>query len=351
MSEKGSKSAQNNSLNNVLKWSLIVLSALVLEAAAILSAVKITESRGKADVTKLQNIFDRLSSQQMQINALEKMPAAISSISQQLNANAQNLNSLAEDFNYLNGKVNEIPGVLNKVAEFNHRLDVIEETSRGETLILNLALIIKENVLYQRTFTPEADLLNKLSQNIEEIKPYVAVIDGYKNKQIQNNLQLARQYADFAQSFIFSNEKETPAEEKNEGTVAKGVQMLKNTVANINFDKVVVLKKDKLTKQQKELIEKLDNLVANYNFKDALDIMAQHPELKNTNGEAFAAWQQDVTNKLNIEKALNALITKQLSGLRQDIKENKIEKNIIPEKEIDEPKEIQENIVEETTND
>ena len=363
MSDKGSKSVQNKSLNTALKWGVIVLTALVLEVAAIFSAVKITEMRGKADSTKLQNIYDKISSLQMQINVLEKLPASISAISQQVGADAQGLNTLFQDFNLLKEETgdNKVPEMIKQMAEINHRIEVLEENSRGEALILNLALIIKENVLYQRSFVQEADLLTQLSQNHEDIKPYADTINGYRNQKIQNNLQLAQQYTTLSQSFTFTDGQEASSETEEQGAVAKGVKMLKNTVANINFDRVVVLKKDKLTKQQKELIEKLDELVANYNYKEALEVIKGHPELKSTNSEAFARWQQEIADKLNIEDALNALIIRQLGALREDIKENKLQKNITQQKEINEnpqpaineptSEETVEILIEETTND
>lgn len=359
MSDKDVKSGQNKEENSILKWSLVILVVLVLEATAIVSSVKITEMQGKADASKLQNIYDKLSSQQMQMNVLEKMPTVISSINQKLNSDAQNLDALIEEFNQLKEEVGnkQVPDLVKKITEIEHSIEIIEENSRGEALVLNLALIIKENILYQRPFVQEAELLNQLSQNNEEIKLYASIIDNYKNQQIQNDYELAQEYMKLSQSFVFAKEQEKE-DAKTQSTMAKGVKMLKDTMANINFDKVIVLKKDKLTKQQTDLIEKLDALIANYKYQEALEVIKEHTELKNINTEAFNLWQKKVMDKLSIEEALNNLITAQLSAFRQDIKEDKLKENMIVQKEnndiqpeISEPEEIPEAEIEEVTND
>lgn len=362
MSDKGSKSVQNKSLNSILRWSLVVLCALVLEAAAIFSAVKITELRGKTEVNNGQKVFDKLSSQQMQINALEKMPTAIAALAQQIDSNTHNINTLAENFDKLNEETgnNKVPYMVEKVADLNHRIEIMEENANGEALILNLALFIKENILYQRPFAKEAELLSEISRNMPELKPYVDILDNYKNQTIKNKYELAQQYENLAQTFIFTSKQAQPEEPEKQSAVAKGVKMLKGTVANLNFDKVVVFKKDKLTEQQKALVVQLNDLVNNYNFKEALNVIAQHQELRTTDENAFVNWQKDVEDMLNAENAISEIVNKQLRSLRQDVENDKVlilvteeikDENDDTQVPVSESVETNEPLIEETAND
>ena len=126
------------------------------------------------------------------------------------------------------------------------------------------------------------------------------------------------------ENLSFSNKEEEPKPEGKNTAVSKGVKMIKDTISGIHFDRVVVLKKEKRTEQQKNLLEQLTKLVNSYNYAKALNYINSNEELKNINNQDFKVWQEAVQKKEAFDNAVSHIIAAQLSALRQDIKDGVI---------------------------
>jgi len=349
MSEKTVKTAQKKPVAKIIRWILVIMAVIILEAGAIIASVKITESRGQADVSKLQNIISEQSVQSARIEALEKLPSAISTTTQQLEAATHSINIISEDLQQLTEETGnkKVPDLISKMTEANHRLEVLEETQNNEALILSIALMIKENALYHRSFSQEAETLIELSKNTPNIKTDAEVINDFKDKDIADNKELAVQYNELSQNLIF--ETKITTQEPDEDTISKGMELIKNTVSNMHFDRVIVLKKEKQSDHQKKLLATLNDLVQNYRYQEALDFIDTQSEFKTITNSAFESWQEAVKNKLIFDKALTQVITEQLSALRQDVRDSNIKMpktKDYTENEVSLPEQVTEEVVE-----
>lgn len=326
MSEKAAQPTKKKGFSKVLKWSAAILGVAVLECAGIAAAVKITESRNADNTNQFQTIMQHLQKQDMQINNLEKLPSAISSNAEKIAANSGMTNLLAEGLSALKDEVgNKKFEVLNmQVSKLEHRMESVEESKSQEALVLSLALMIKENVLYNRSYAQEADILAELAQGQSQIEASVQDIIALKGATLLNDSQLIEQYKEIAENlnFAVSAEDKTAENQENRSAVAKSIEMIKDTVAGINFDKVVVLKKEKKTNEQQLLINTLAELVNMHNFNDAIEFINQnraafHEELN----PEFAAWAEKVRQKTTFDKAVSQIIAAELSAIRQDFAE------------------------------
>ncbi len=344
MSEKTVKVKQKSGFRSFFKWGVIVVIVLLLEVGTIFAAVKIIESRGKNDTIKMQNTLAQISEQNIRLNALEKLPSAISTNTEQLAATTHAVNLLSENFNRLKAEVgdNKVLHLKTQLDALNHQVESLEELKNQESLILSLALMIKENALYHRKFSREADILTQLGQNNDLISADIEVINRYKEDFIADNNELSKQYQQVIENLSFSNKDEEPKSENKNTAVSKGVKMIKDTISGMHFDKVVVLKKEKRTEQQKNLLEQLTKFVASYNYAKALNYIDSNEELKNINNQGFKTWQEAVQKKEAFDNAVSHIIAAQLSALRQDIKDGVIssqsssnEESTITEEKID----------------
>ena len=326
MSDKVVKNAEKKSLSKAVKWSLGVLAILVIVAGTIVASVKVTEIRGQADIAQLQNILEKISMQNARIDALEKLPSAVSTTSKQLEAASHGLNTLSDNFERLNEEAghNKVPALVEQTSGLSHRIEALEETQSNELLILSLALMIKENALYHQNFVQEAEILAKLAQNTPSIHTDVETINLYKNETIADNMQLATQFFDIIKDFNFNTQSNTASENAEDDLVSKGIKVIKKTVSGMRFDRVIVLKKEKKTDEQKKLLADLTKAVRSYNYPAVLDIINTHPELNAAENQDFSAWQEKVKIKLSFDKAVSHLITEQLSALREDVKNDTI---------------------------
>ena len=326
MSEKSVKVKPRKVGNTFFKWSMIVVIVLLLEIGTIFAAVMIIENRGKSDTIKIQNTLAQISEQDVRLSALEKLPSAISTNTEQLVATTRAVNLLSDNFNRLKAEVgdNKVLQLKTQLDALNHQVESLEELKNQESLILSLALMIKENALYHRKFSREADILTQLGQNNDLIKADIEVINQYKEDFIADNNELSKQYQQMIENLSFSNKEEEPKPEGKNTAVSKGVKMIKDTISGIHFDRVVVLKKEKRTEQQKNLLEQLTKLVNSYNYAKALNYINSNEELKNINNQDFKVWQEAVQKKEAFDNAVSHIIAAQLSALRQDIKDGVI---------------------------
>ncbi len=323
MSEKAAQPAAKKGFSKVLKWSAAVLGVAVLECAGIAAAVKITESRNVDTANQFQAVLQHLQKQDMRLEELQKLPSAISANAEKIASNTGMVNLLAEGLSALKDEVgNKKLEVLNlQMSKLDHRMEAVEESKSQEALVLSLALMIKENVLYNRSYEKEADILAEIAQGQPKIESAVQDITSLKGSTILNDAQLIEQYKQVAENLNFSvPAEETVAEEKeNRGAVAKSIELIKDTVAGINFDKVVVLKKEKKTDEQQLLINTLTELVTTHNFNDTLEFIEQNrAAFREEANPQFTAWAEKIKQKVTFDKAISQIIAEELSAIRKD---------------------------------
>lgn len=330
MSETKEKNiTQKKPRSKVLKWSGIVLGFALLEVGAVAASVKIVELQNKKEQNQFENISEQLSAQNNRLAVLEKLPASVTANCKQISSNFSTLTNLSQDLNQLKEEVgnNKLDTLNNKLSSVSSRIESLEESKSLEALVLSLALIIKENALYHRPFAKEAGILTDLTQGNANISADVDIINRFKDSSVADDYELAAQFMNFKDDLSFAP-KDVPAEKTSENTekstVSKSIELIKDTVAGINFDKVVVLKKDKKTGEQKLLLLMLENLVKSHNFTDALKYIQDNPEFAYINTPAFGAWQQEVKEKLEFDTAVSKLIASQLKAFRQEVSANNL---------------------------
>lgn len=323
MSEKTANTTNKKRFSKVLKWGGIAIGIAALEFAGIYSAVKITESRNTEKETQIKEIHQLLHKETSRIDNLEKLPSTISTNAEKIAANTGRVNLLAESLSALKDEVgNKKMDLLNlQMSKLNHRVEVVEESKNQEALVLGLALMIKENALYNRSFASEVDILAKLAQGQEDITPSVQKLVSLKEAVILSDTQLIEQYKKISDDFVFSNI--TPPQpnegKENRSAVAKSIELIKDTVSGINFDKVVVLKKEKKTDEQELLLNTLTELVNTHNFKDAITFIEQnrtafHEELN----PQFTQWFEKMSEKVVFDASVSQIIAAELSAIRKE---------------------------------
>ena len=343
MSEKAVKSEKQTpkvKSSKGLMWAIAVVAVVLLEVGGIATAVKLTEARNQADTAKLYNIQEQMAAQDIRIETLEKLPSSISTTSQQLGATAHTVNVLSENFGKLFDEVgnNKVPALEQKVATLMHQIEVLEEYRSNDNLLLSLALIIKENALYHKDFALEATVLNDLGRNNEAIKSDIEIVSLYKGKTIADNKELLDQFTQIIKDFNFKKiEEAEPVQPKEQEQTffAKCLKFIKGIASGMPFDKVVVLKKEKKTAHQKQLLADLSNLVNQYKFSEALQYITENSEFATAENKDLASWQLKVQDNLAFNNALSHIITAQLNALREDISNNVIK---APEPQVEEPK-------------
>ena len=345
MSDHAVKKEQNKSSFKVLKWFLIILAIAGLEAGGIATAVKLTELRQDNAKAQFKNNLASLSQQLEKLNSLEQLSSLVGINAQHLEATSHTVNLLSESFSQLEKEVggNQIEKMNNQITRFDKRLSNLEEVQSLEPVVLAVALMIKENALYGRPYAAEADVLTELGADNLAIGNDIKVINSYKDYTFADNQALASQYKTIMEDFNFPTT--APAPEKQEDTMlSKGVKILKDAVANVHFDRIAVLKKQKKTDEEKNILLKLDNLVSQYNYKGAIDFIRSHEEFANANNAELNAWAESIKKKIDFEDALNNIIASQLKSLRQAVNnhsltlpkapETTIEKEDIPNEEV-----------------
>ena len=319
MSDRAVKKEQNKAFPKALKWFLVILAIAGLEAGGIVAAVKITEMRRTDSNAQLKNDITLFSQQLKKLDSLEKISSLVSVNMQHLDATSHAVNLLSESIDQLEKEVggNQIEKMNKKITDFGGRLDNVEEALGIEPIILTVALMIKEDSLSGRSFAEQADVLAALSQDIGAIQQDVEVVQRYKNDVFADNQSLTAQYKAIMADFSFKKAEAIPSEPKNT-VLSKGVKILKDTVSSMHFDKVAVLKKQKKTDAEKNLLAELDTLVYAYKYDEALAYIKAHTEFGEANNQALNNWLGDVQKKTEFDKALNHIIAEQLKTLRKD---------------------------------
>lgn len=325
MSDRAVKKEQKKAFPKVIKWFLAILVIAGLEVGGIATAVKITEMHRADANNNLKNNLESLSYQLKKLDSLEKLPSLVSLNMQHVEANSNAISLLSENMSQLEKEVggNKLEKMNKKIDDFGFRLSNLEETQSVEPIILSIALMIKEDSLSGRPFVEPADVLAALSHDISSIKDDVEVIQRYKNDVFADNQNLATQYKTIIADFSFKTDKVTP-QEPEDTLLSKGVKVLKDAVSSMHFDKVAVLKKQKMPDSDKKLLAELTDLVFAYKYDEVLDYTKTHPEFAAANNEALNNWLVSIQKKVEFNKALNHLITEQLKSFRKNISNLKI---------------------------
>ena len=323
MSEKSEKTVQKDAKKRPSKALLltsVALSIAVLEALAIGGAVLITESRNKGQTLQLDQLTSLISRQQEEIRNLQLLPNAIRNNAQKIAENAGNLQLYAENFNNLKNEVGnrKVDILYQQLAQVSQRTEALEEAKSVESLILSAALLIKENALYQRDFSQEADVLVQLSDGQEDILSSVQTIQALKKQYIASDEQLIEQFNTIAKNFSFANTSQNNAG-KEESAISKSISLIKDTVSGLNFDKIVVVKKQNRTAAQEQLIAQLTVLVNQHNFTGALDFIRSHQDFSLLETQDLSKWQADVERRISFDRAISQIISAELSSIRQSL--------------------------------
>ena len=323
MSEKSEKTVQKDAKKRPSKALLltsVALSIAILEALAIGGAVLITESRNKGQTLQLDQLTSQISRQQEEIRSLQLLPNAIRNNAQKIAENAGNLQLYAENFNNLKNEVGnrKVDILYQQLAQVSQRTEALEEAKSVESLILSAALLIKENALYQRDFSQEADVLVQLSNGQEDILSSVQTIQALKKQYIASDEQLIEQFNTIAKNFSFANTSLNNAG-KEESAISKSISLIKDTVSGLNFDKIVVVKKQNRTAAQEQLIAQLATLVNQHNFTGALDFIRSHQDFSLLETQDLSKWQADVERRISFDSAISQIISAELSSIRQSL--------------------------------
>lgn len=322
MSEQAVKTEPKKLKSKVFKWTSAIVAIAILEAAAVTSAVLIMESKHNDRQKDFATLSEVVLQQGKHITELQNLPAAISANAQKIAENAGLLQLYNENFLALKDEVgNKKVEILNQqFSNLNHRLESLEETKSTDALILSAVLLIKENALYNKNFAAEADILAQLAQGQDNIASAVQTIVSLKSLPIASNDELIKNYQQIAEEFTFavSNEQLQENKEADDNAVAKSIALIKDTVAGINFDKVVVLKKDKRTDAQKQLMEQLASLVENHDFKNAVKFIRETPEFQKTQNPELTHWIEQAERRISFDEAVSYIIAAELNAIRQD---------------------------------
>lgn len=322
MSGQAVKTEPKKLKSKVFKWTSAIVAIAILEAAAVTGAVLIMESKHNDRQKDFATLSEAVLQQGKHIAELQNLPAAISANAQKIAENAGLLQLYNENFLALKDEVgNKKVEILNQqFSNLNHRLESLEETKSTDALILSAVLLIKENALYNKNFAAEADILAQLAQGQDYIASAVQTIVSLKSLPIASNDELIKNYQQIAEEFTFavSNEQLQENKEADDNAVAKSIALIKDTVAGINFDKVVVLKKDKRTDAQKQLMEQLASLVENHDFKNAVKFIRETPEFQKTQNPELTHWIEQAERRISFDEAVSYIIAAELNAIRQD---------------------------------
>ncbi len=334
MSEQAVKTEPKKLKSKVFKWTSAIVVVSILEFGAIYGSVRISELKNIGYYNTIIALSERVYKQEEKLNLLPDILDKIAANTQRIDKNTGLLQLYNENFLALKDEVgNKKVEVLNQqFSNLNHRLESLEETKSTDALILSAVLLIKENALYNRSFAAEADILAQLAQGQDNIASAVQTIVSLKGLPIASNDELIKNYQQIAEGFTFAAPNEQLQENKEAGdnAVAKSIALIKDTVAGINFDKVVVLKKDKRTDAQKQSMERLAFLVENHDFKNAVKFIREAPEFQKTQNQELTHWAEQAERRISFDEAVSYIIAAELNAIRQDFNHNE---NRLPSQE------------------
>lgn len=318
MSVKVAKQEKKKDISKFIKWILVALIIIALEGVAIFSAVKISESRNSKQTEQIQLTNGIINNQNHRLDVLEKLPLIISENVKKINTLSSTLTLFSDNLISMQQTVNKetIDNLNSRLLDMDKKIEVIEETKNNEALVLSLALIIKENALYNRNFAKEVDILADLAKDQPNLQNDIVSISSFKDDVIENDIALINAFNSFVDDLVF----EEPVNEEESNTdataVSKSLKLIKDTVSGINFDKVVILKKDKKTNEQKALITKLKELVNSYNFSGAINLINNNQQFNNVKNNNFTKWQTDAQKNILFNEAISHIIASELSAIR-----------------------------------
>lgn len=322
MSEQAVKTEPKKLKSKIFKWTSAIVVVSILEFGAIYGSVRISELKNIGYYNTIIALSERVYKQEEKLNLLPDILDKIAANTQRIDKNTGLLQLYNENFLALKDEVgNKKVEVLNQqFSNLNHRLESLEETKSTDALILSAVLLIKENALYNRSFAAEADILAQLAQGQDNIASAVQTIVSLKGLPIASNDELIKNYQQIAEDFTFAAPNEQLQENKETGdnAVAKSIALIKDTVAGINFDKVVVLKKDKRTDAQKQSMERLAFLVENHDFKNAVKFIRETPEFQKTQNPELTHWIEQAERRISFDEAVSYIIAAELNAIRQD---------------------------------
>lgn len=323
MSDKSPKSEIKKTNKPYLKWLIVGFSVIILEIIAVGGSYFLIESKNKSQQSAIADLINKISQQNIYISELQNLPSVISSNTQRIAKTENNLNTVTGDFNALKEEVgnNKLNILTQQFGLLSHKLETLEETKNSDALALSVALIIKENALYHRSFADETNILAQLTKDQPLLTSAVQTISDMKTYYIPDDLQLAARFSEISKNFDFENDKNTTAQNNTadtESAMSKSIALIKDTVAGLNFDKVVVVKKNIQNDEQISLIRKLTNLVERHDFSNALKLIQTSQDFQKLNSTELNAWIDDVKRKITFDEALSFIISSELNALRQD---------------------------------
>ncbi len=327
MSDKPVKSDNKRTNKNYLKWITIGFMVVVAEIIAITSSYFLIESKNKSQQIAFDNLSRKISQQNTYISELQNLPSVISSNSQKIAETQNSLKSIVDSFNSLKDEVgnNKLGILTQQFGLLAHKIETIEETKNSEVLALSVALIIKENALYHRSFADETNILIQLTKDQPLLTSYVQTISNMKNLYIPDDLQLSARFKEIAANLDFENDKALPSNDSSslqKSTMEKSIALIKDTVAGLNFDKVVMVKKNIQNDAQVSLIRKITNFVEQHDFNNAINLIQASPDFQKLNNVELNTWIDDVKRKIIFDEALSFIISSELNALREDFSAN-----------------------------
>lgn len=323
MSDKLVKSDAKHKKLPLIKWGGVALGIILLEAIAIGSTILIVNSNNKGQQAYLTDLSNQISNLSKNVAKLPDLANLISINSQRIADNEGNMKLFFENFNALKDEVGhkKIDILTQQFGNLSHKVEALEELKNNEALALSVALIIKENALYHRSFAHEAEILAVLTQNQSALTNDTQFILSVKDDDIPDNAALVSRFNKIIENIRFNNETDTSQntnQNNSQSAMAKSIALIKDTVAGINFDKVVRIKNDNRTAAQVTLVNNLIQLVNSYDFSAAAEKIKTSYDFQKINNAELNKWLVDAERKTAFDQAISSIISSELNALRQD---------------------------------
>ena len=311
-------------------WFFVVLGTIILDAIVVFLAIFITESRLNTKIGNISVLEKSVASIEREVT---KTPQLISDVNIKIAENYGNIALLKEKLNLLTKEVgnNQLETLSLRLTSYANRLEELEETKNQEALVLSIALLIKENALYGRRFDTEVIALKEMARDQQDIDKDINIIEASRDIIIPTDSVLTAQYFEIMKDFDFEKKEELNTNTADQGVVTKSINKIKETVANINFDKVVVVKKDNKTIEQKQLLNTLNSLVEQNLFSKAVDFINQNVQFANAENTLFNEWVQNAEKRVAFDNAISNIISMELKAIRNNL----TTKNITTTEDVD----------------
>ena len=323
MSKNIEETKKKTTNSKKLVWFFVVLGAITLNIIAVFLAIFITESRLDNKIGNIAVLEKNVANIEREVT---KTPQLISDANIKIAENNGNIALLKEKLNLLTQEVgnNQLETLSLRLNSYANRLEVLEETKNQEALILSIALLIKENALYGRKFDTEILALKEMAKTQQGIDKDISIIETYKDNIVPTDNVLIKQYFEIMKDFDFEKKEETNINTTDQGMVKKSINKIKETVANINFDKVVVVKKDNKTIEQKQLLNTLNSLVEQNSFSKVVDFINKNIQFANAENALFNEWVGNVEKRVAFDDAISNIVTLELKAIRDSLNEKDI---------------------------